>query len=72
MFSANNRFSFDVNDYMFCHKLSVIIIPLHNMKREVAFVIHVCVVPLGWAHLNVTKHTVSVYYSCFLNYYFSS
>jgi len=71
MFSANNRSSSDVADYMFWHKLSFIIIPLHNVKKEVAFITHVCIVPLGWSHLNVTQRTMSVYYSCFLNYYFS-
>lgn len=54
MFSANNRSSFDVTDYMIWHKLSFIIRPLHNMKKEVAYVIYVCKVPLVWAHLNVT------------------
>jgi len=70
MFSANSRSLFDMTDYMLCHKLSFIIVLLHNMK-EVALFIHVCIMPLGWAHLNVTQHTVGLYYSCFLNYYFS-
>jgi hypothetical protein len=70
MFSANVS-SLDVTDYMFWHKLSLIIRPLHNMKKEVAYVIYVCKVPLCWAHLNVTQHAVSVYYFCILNYYCS-